>query len=178
MFIYKKDKSMNFLVLMMGIPASGKSTAIERFFPRATIICPDSHIGYTEHTPWSPQSARRAWVLADQELKSALKRKDDIIVFDATFVKPKTRKKYITIGTYYGFDVIAFHCNVSIKTAQDRNFERERFRRVPKSIIQNMDKNFIPPSKEEGFKNILTFDSVSNKLKGKLSKAEKEFLGI
>jgi len=169
---------MNFLILMMGIPASGKSTAIAKFFPTATIVCPDSHIGYTEDNPWSPQSARRAWAMADDQLKAALKRKDKIIVFDATFVKPKVRKKYITLGNQYGFDVLAFHCIVSIKTAQDRNIERDKFRRVPRFIIQNMENNFISPSLDEGFKNILTFDSVSNKLKAKLSKAEKEFLGI
>jgi predicted kinase len=169
---------MNFLVLMMGIPASGKSTAITNYFPGATIVCPDSHIGYTEDNPWTPQSARRAWAMADDELKEALKRKDDVIVFDATFVKPKTRKKYIRLGNQYGFDVLAFNCSVTVKVAQARNVEREQFRRVPRFIIQNMDKNFVPPTLDEGFKKILTFDSVSNKLKGSLSKEEKAFLGI
>lgn len=169
---------MNFLILMMGIPASGKSTAIKKYFSDATIICPDSYIGYTKDNPWTPQSARRAWALADDELKKALKRKDDIIVFDATFVKPKTRKKYIRFGNQYGFDVLAFNCSVTIKVAQYRNIEREQFRRVPRFIIQNMDKNFVSPALDEGFKKILTFDSVSNKLKAGLSKLEKEFLGI
>ena len=47
------------LILLVGIPASGKSTFREANFPDAAVVCPDSFIGYTKENPrQKPQENR------------------------------------------------------------------------------------------------------------------------
>jgi len=159
---------MNTLILMVGIPASGKTTIRNKLFPRAEIISPDDYIGYTKQNPWTPQKARKAWKKADALLLEAFKRKDDVIIFDATFVSPKRRRKYIGMANRNDFKVIATYCPISVDVAIERNASREEFRQVPKFVINRMFFDLVPPSIEEGFDKVLTFDSVSNKLNSRL----------
>lgn len=163
-----------YLVLAVGIPASGKTTAITKLYEDALIISPDNFIGYTKKDPWTPQAVRRAWSKSDKLLEDALRRGTDLIVFDATFVKPKTRKKYIRAAEKYGFIPVALYCTVPIKIAQARNFEREESRRVPRFILQNMHNGLVPPSHEEGFKKILTYDTDEDKLVYSFAKGFKD----
>jgi len=163
-----------YLVLAVGIPASGKTTAIAKLYKDALIISPDNFIGYTKENPWSPQAARSAWQKADKLLEEALQRGTELIVFDATFVKPKTRKKYIKAAEKYDFIPVALYCSVPIKIAQARNSERDKSRKVPGFILQNMDRGLIPPSHEEGFKKILTYNTDEDKLVYSFAKGFKD----
>lgn len=152
------------LILAIGIPASGKTTIISKMYADALVISPDKFIGYTKQDPWTPQVAKRAWAKADSLLIAALKRGTDLIIFDATFVKPHVRAKYIGLANQHDFVPIALHCTVPLKIAQARNLERDQFRQVPRFIVQNMHNNLILPSHGEGFKKILTYDSEKDKL--------------
>jgi predicted kinase len=160
---------MGTLILMVGIPASGKTTMRNKFFPGARVISPDNFIGYTKQDPWTPQKAKIAWKKADEILLKAFK-ENDVLIFDATFVSPKRRKKYIRLAKRNDFEVIAIYCPVPVDTAIERNASREEFRQVPKFVINRMFFDLVPPSMEEGFDKVLTFDSVSNKLDSKLPK--------
>jgi predicted kinase len=164
----------NYLVLAIGIPASGKTTAIAKLYKGATIVSPDNFIGYTKQDPWTPEAAKKAWKAADKLLKEELEKKTEVIVFDATLVRPKARKKYIKLAEKYNFIPVALHCSVPLKIAQDRNLKREASRKVPKFILFNMNKNLTPPSHEEGFKKILTFDTNEDKLVYSLAEDFKE----
>lgn len=160
---------MGTLILMVGIPASGKTTMRSKFFPNAKVISPDNFIGYTEQDPWTPQKAKVAWEEADKILLKSFK-ENKVLVFDATFTNPEKRKKYIQLANRNNFKTIAIYCSVPIDIAIKRNASREEFRQVPKITMDRMLFNLIPPSTEEGFDMVLTFDSVSNKLSNKLPK--------
>lgn len=167
---------MKSLILTIGIPASGKSTAISKFFPHARIISPDSFIGYTEENPWTFKIVKEAWATADECLRLALQAGETPLVFDATFVEPKRRKKYVVLARQNKYDIYAFYCRINIKVAQERNSNREKFRQVPNSTLTQMESRLVPPALEEGFRKILIFDSVYNELKASLTKEEKESL--
>ncbi len=164
----------NYLILAIGIPASGKTTTIAKLYKDALIISPDHFIGYTKQDPWTPREAKKAWKKADKLLTDALERETETVIFDATFVKPKVRKKYIALAEKYNYIPVALHCVVPIKIAQARNSERNDHRRVPSFIMYNMYKNLVPPLHEEGFKKILTYDTNEDNLVYSLAEDFKE----
>lgn len=149
-------------ILCIGIPGSGKSTCIANNFPTANVISPDHYIGYTKESPWTFDSAKNAWKTADRLLDEALKRGDELIIFDATFPKAKKRKKYIDKGIKNGFEVVALFCPIPLKISLARNEMRDKFRAVPKATILDMNKRLEEPTLEEGFTEILIWNSVSN----------------
>ena len=165
---------MNNLILAIGIPGSGKTTSINKYYSDAIIISLDNFIGYTKENPWTPKAAKEAWKKADKLLREVLKEGSSSIVFDATFIAPKVRRKYINLAVEFNYIPVAFHCVVSVKTAQVRNLSREEYRRVPGFVMRDMNKNIIPPSHEEGFKKIFTFYSEEDKLLCSLEKDFKE----
>ena len=59
---------MKALILMVGVPGSGKTTARNSMFPDIPVICPDELIGYTKEKPWTPAAAKYAWVESDKML--------------------------------------------------------------------------------------------------------------
>lgn len=159
-----------FLILIAGPPASGKTTLRSRLVKNGTVISPDSKIGYVKNDPWTPRKARQAWKTSDEDLKEALERNDSVIVFDATFVSPKKRRKYIKMCKEKGGQVGIVYCVASSKTIIERNNNREEFRQVPKNIIYNMVKSFSVPTKEEGFDIVVRYDSEEDKFDGDTDK--------
>lgn len=153
------DDSNRYLILLVGIPGAGKSTYIKENLSDATIISPDHFIGYTKEDPWTPEKVSNAWKKSDDLLLEAIKRGDKKIVFDATFVNPKVRGKYINIAKRFGLTPVAIHCNVPLDQALKRNSQRPEFRKVPEETLIRMYKNLVNPSESEGFKEVVDYDS-------------------
>jgi predicted kinase len=169
------------LFLLSGPPASGKTTLRSRMFPRATIICPDEFIGYTKENPWTPKAARAAWKRADETLKEALKRGDPLVVFDATFVSPKARRKYIKVAKEHNATPMIIYCTASLDTILVRNGSRADSRKVPGFVMKRMVNNFEAPTREEGFEVVMFFNSETDEageVEGKLSPDTRKELHI
>lgn len=155
---------MKKFILAVGIPASGKSTAISKLFPEALVVSPDKFIGYSEESPWTPQAARNAWKRADALLSEVFEKESELVVFDATLLRAKKRKKYIQLALKNKYEVVALYCPIPLKISLARNSERSKFRVVPEFVIKDMESRLEVPSKEEGFKEVLIFNSVTNKI--------------
>jgi predicted kinase len=150
------------LFLLSGPPASGKTTLRSKMFPKATIICPDEFIGYTKENPWTPKVARAAWKKADNNVKESLERGDPLVVFDATFVSPKARRKYIKIAKEHDAIAMIIYCTATLDTILTRNAGRANSRKVPGFVMKRMINNFEAPTTEEGFEVVMSFDSEKN----------------
>jgi bifunctional polynucleotide phosphatase/kinase len=128
------------VVVMMGYPGSGKSTYAEKYFGDAE--------GYA--------------VLHRDDLKTEAKVKKEVrrhlgegnsVVVDATHPSVEKRKTFVDIAKEHDVPIRIVHMTTSIEESMERNVGRDR--KVPKIVFYVYRKKFEPPSKEEGFEDII-----------------------
>lgn len=146
--------SEKLFVMMVGLPASGKTTARNKI-TEALIISPDDNIGYTKEAPWTPMASKIAWKKANKLLHQAYDDGVSVIVFDATLVHPKKRRKYVEWAKEKNYTPVAIYLETTEEVCRQRNSERTQYRRVPDDIITHMSKLLVPPNTEEGFSAVL-----------------------
>jgi predicted kinase len=152
---------MRIFVMMVGMPGSGKTWLRQKAFYDAKVICPDDRIGYTKDRPWTPRAAEAAWRDADDKFDAALRDEGiDLIVFDATNVSAKRRRKYMTRAAKAGMQTVAVYCHASKDTCLTRNAARTEHRQVPTAVIDRMCGNLEPPTLEEGFNLVARIDPL------------------
>lgn len=150
------------LILLVGAPASGKSTWAANFVstrPNFTIIASDTirrELYGNEATQGKPQEVFNIVRLRVEE-NLALGR--DVIV-DATNMSRKDRRTYFSLAKKYGATVEARVFATSYEECVRRNANRERV--VPEAVIYRMFCRFEPPVRGEGFTNVLIINNNSN----------------
>ena len=140
----------NVLIVMCGLPASGKSTYAEWLEDSGMFrrVCPDL-IRKDLYGDESIQgNGNQVFDVAHHRIKEFGAGRQNV-VFDATNIDRKTRKDLVKQMRPY-FDVIIckwFSTPASI--CYERNFYRER--QVPSTVIKNMADRFRAPMLDEGF---------------------------
>lgn len=139
------------LILLCGLPGSGKSTWLAQQGLAAL-----------------SSDAVRQWLADDATDQSINARVFGTLRFlvrqrlaigrattyvDATHLSPGERQPYLEIGKAYGCAVEAVWFDVPLDACQRRNLSRER--QVPPDAIERMALRFTPPTTEEGFSAIL-----------------------
>ena len=155
------------IILMCGIPASGKSTYIRASMEREGVFA----------IRVSRDDIRRALVGEDVNNSSYFSKEgevfsnfvnlinesidDDVedIYIDATHINPPSRKKVLSrIKNRENLNLEVVVLTVPLEVAQARNSKRTGFAKVPKTAIANMARDFVLPTIEEfaplGFKSV------------------------
>lgn len=140
----------NVLIVMCGLPASGKSTYSEWLAINANFhrVCPDL-IRKELYGDESVQGdGKKVFTIAHYQMAKIGELRGNV-VFDATNTNAKGRKELVEKMRPY-FDVIILKWfSTPFATCVARNEERER--QVPFDVMKRMALHFQPPALDEGF---------------------------
>ena len=147
------------LVMMIGAPASGKSTLakdIVNYCDNYTIVCPDDIrqeiLGDVNDQSKNNEIFNVVYARINRYLKEYKN-----VVYDGTNCRLYHRKKAIQICKPYFKSLIGICMSTSLDECIDRNFKRDR--NVPEDVIRTMHKSLHanPPKAYDGFEQILIF---------------------
>lgn len=159
------------IIMGIGIPGSGKTTALKPFAEKNkyTYISPDDiRVELTGNA--SDQSKNKeVWQEAHHRVVESLER-GETVVFDATFAKDTERKNFIQFAREHGAEKVqGVFAAVPFELANERNQARDRI--VPEHAIDRMHtmlrKN--PPVIEDGFDSVFDVNELQE-----LERAEKK----
>jgi putative nucleotidyltransferase with HDIG domain len=148
------------LVIMVGLPGSGKSTYIKEHLGDYAVISRDAII--MKNCP-TAKSYSEAWKSVDQKeidkelMQHAQKvfKTEDKIVVDMTNLSKKSRKKWLALANQNDFYTKVYVMGTSLATCIDRRWDGNKA--IKYDIIETMAKKFTFPLGDE-------FDFVDIKL--------------
>jgi bifunctional polynucleotide phosphatase/kinase len=136
----------NEIIIMIGYPGAGKSTISEEIAKRE----PGKYIILEKDTL---KTTKKILSEAAKTITNG-----QSIIIDETNGTLK-RAEYITFAKNNNYYVRAVHVNTSFDDAFARNMQRDDTKHVPKIVYYTYRKNFIPPSADEGFDEVVTIGS-------------------
>ena len=143
--------------LLVGIPASGKSTLAKRLArsKNALILSTDTIRTILYNSP----EVQGNWTDIERVLHNLLLKcvsQNKSVIVDATHTLRAHRKTLLTISKQINWTCI--HLKTSLDLCHKRNLKRSRV--VPKDVINSMHQNLLnePPTLSEGFNHIKTIE--------------------
>src|SRR5258708_3424457 len=137
---------MSRIVLLTGLPGSGKSTWATG---KDGVLSSDELRRLLADDPNNQTIHVRVFRMLRDLLKHRLELKRPFTCIDATNLTPVERRPYIKLAELYDAEIEAVFFDVPVEECQRRNRLRDRV--VPDEVIQQMAERLVPPSKKEGF---------------------------
>jgi predicted kinase len=134
------------IVLLSGLPGSGKSTWIAG---KDGVLSSDALRQLLADDPCNQNIHPRVFRVLRDLLKHRLELKRPVTYVDATNLTPYERRPYIAIADLFDAEIEALFFDVSIGECIRRNLARER--QVPEDVIRQMAARLVPPDVAEGF---------------------------
>ena len=142
--------SKNVLIVMCGLPASGKSTYSEWLASNTHFyrVCPDLIRKELYGDENIQGDGKKVFSIARYQMKE-LGSIGANVVFDATNIDRKRRVELVKKMRPYYDIIICKWFSTPLLTCKLRNAKRKR--QVPEEVIERMYENFRQPEKDEGF---------------------------
>lgn len=142
--------SKNVLIVLCGLPASGKSTYAEWLEESGVFkrVCPDLIRKAFYGDENIQGDGKRVFETAYHDIKEYACLGENV-VFDATNINRERRKELVKQMRPYFDIIICKWFDTPIVVCKERNEKRER--QVPYEVLRRMNYNFEIPTKEEGF---------------------------
>jgi predicted kinase len=142
--------SKNVLIVLGGLPASGKSTYAEMLVESGIFqrVCPDLIRKELYGDENIQGDGARVFKIAYHDIREYGCLSENV-VFDATNINANRRKQLVKEMRGY-FDIIIFKWfSTPLNICKERNFKRER--QVPYEVLKRMAENFQKPMRDEGW---------------------------
>ena len=138
------------IVVLVGLPGSGKSTYLERM--GITPLSSDAIRHLLADDATNQTIHARVFSAMRYLLRQRLAIGRRVTYVDATHLTPEERAPYIRIARWYNSEVEALFFDVPLEVCMDRN--RARSRVVPEEAMRAMAAKLVPPAVEEGFSRV------------------------
>ena len=138
---------MQRIVLMVGLPGSGKSTWLARqgIVPLSSdgvrVVLADDATDQTIN--------HRVFLTLRFLLRQRLAIGRPVSYVDATHLTPGERRPYLLMARRYGCEIEAVFFDVPLEVCRERNRRRDRV--VPEEALARLAAKLVPPRAEEGF---------------------------
>lgn len=150
---------MSNLIIMCGLPASGKSS-YAKGVKKSIIISTDDIREEINGNASIQDNGNLVFETAFNRIKENLiQNKYKNVVFDATNINYKKRTDIVNRFRKYADKIICYFVYADYEECLERNSKRER--KVPEEVIKRMYYNFYVPQFFEGFDDII-FENNSN----------------
>lgn len=141
------ESSAQKIVVLVGLPGSGKSTWVER--SGLPVLSSDALRGWLADDPTDQSIHTRVFASLRYLLRQRLAIGRSVTCVDATHLTPAERAPYLAIARAYGCRIEAVYFAIPVEVCLQRNAARGRV--VPEEVIRAMHERLVPPSVEEGF---------------------------
>lgn len=141
------------LIVLIGVPGSGKSTWACQNARQAIIVSQDDLIDAITPAGFD-YSARPIYAAAEEAVARAALRAGRTVIVDRTNRTRALRKRWVDIGQETGCPVIAVKMSADLKTCRDRNLAREGPRKVCAERMERLIAALEPAQLDEGFEAI------------------------
>ena len=152
---------MKELILMMGVPGSGKSTYARNILKYGDIYVSRDEIRYSILTDEDDYFAKE-----NEVIKTFIQYIDEALIdtqyqgkvyADATHLSPKSRAQVLNQLKNKN-KVSVIYLDIPLNVILARNAQREGRALVPENVVRRMYKSIILPTKAEGIEKLITID--------------------
>ena len=146
---------MSKLIMMVGIPGSGKSTYIKNHFPNIVSVSRDAirfEILDEKGGEYFDYEKEVFNSFVRQIIGSLVV--DEVTIADATHLNKNSRAKLLNKVRQFADEIEVIFMDVDLITAIERNDKREGHAKVPRGVIRRMFFQLEAPEENEGFNKI------------------------
>ena len=162
---------MRLLIVLRGIPGSGKSTFVKEEDLQGLVICPDDYrirLGgiYTDEygkRKISNKYDKKVWKQVFEDIESRMLEGITTVV-DATHTKESYFNDYNKLCEKYRYRMMIVEFNTNLEECKIRNNIREEYKQVPNEVLERMYQQMQNPLPNKYQKLIVTPETFNTEL--------------